>query len=89
MTPAVASPIPFSARSVPSPSRAFQLTRGQLAHHLRGPPEGPDAVGGRPGPFELEGDLAQRGHGARRGIGGHGISRHRNQYPHVSLRTGR
>ena len=83
----LADPVQRAQGAVAQP--ALQLARGQFAHHLRGPPEGPDAVGGRPGPFELEGDLAQRGHGARRGIGGHGISRHRNQYPHVSLRTGR
>ena len=89
MTSAVASPIPASARSVPVAQPALQLARGQLTHHLGGPPEGPHPVGGCPGPFELEGDLAQRGHRAGRGIGGLGISGHRNQYPQVSLRTGR
>ena len=41
---------------------AAELARRQPAEHLGGPPEGPDAVGRRPAPLQLERDPPQRPH---------------------------
>ena len=39
---------------------SVELARRQVVDHLRGPPEGPDPVGRRPAPLQLERDLPQR-----------------------------
>ena len=62
MTWAVVEPMPGSASSVPTSTRRPSSPAAEPVEHLGGPPEGPDAVGRRPAPLQLERDPPQRLH---------------------------